>query len=769
MATQLRGEWVVGLNPDDRMPNDWLRMVARVFASFRKAPLKDSIVVYIDGLNISLVSHINFVARIKIEPGQAFVDDQFIGFIEDSYFEFDTSTLVEGAKYCLVLHYRWLNQFPPPEPSFELHMEQNVNREEMLCLGYITCTRDPNTGICSLQIIDEKEPWYKEWIGEAVGNPEIDNESQLPYIVAIKSGNTPEEGGSEFPDDPAHPEKEVGSIDIGWAIDFHHTVGNNVNYNTRLHTDGQTDGVLYVNGRRVISEINPSSSTPDDPMDATDKYIRMGNNIIVFDELDGLYPLDNQGSDSGKATLTLAASRKNTAPLQVEGFGAGSVYFDLDTMSTSISNRNDFYDPTSIINELTLTEVADVVTINGNPIWHEGNMISTGQNVMFVGYFNGYPTERPNGDPLEDGDTYYDTGIHAYFYYQVDNWVQVGRSDSMKQYEFEGIEGQQTITCEYNPEFIWVGVSGVQLSKKDYIATDGQTIYFNTPLRAGETVTVFTVLSGEAFGIRLAQLSDVQLINLEEGETVVWDTVLRKWKNKKVSVNLLDDIGNVDTSNRADGHVLQWNSASNMWLAQSVQDIQLSGLRDVSITNPAPGETLVNDGQFWVNQNIMPAGAIITWASPIPPTGFLECDGSTISRTAYAELFNNIGETFGGGDGSTTFRIPDLRGLFVRGWSNGATVDNGRLFGTLQGDAIRNITGEIGYEPDSNYNALFVQDNVPSTGAFNTVEGEYTSQVANGTYTSPVTGKLEFDASRTVPTADENRPINMALMYCIKY
>lgn len=65
-----------------------------------------------------------------------------------------------------------------------------------------------------------------------------------------------------------------------------------------------------------------------------------------------------------------------------------------------------------------------------------------------------------------------------------------------------------------------------------------------------------------------------------------------------------------------------------------------------------------------------PAGSIFWYAAQTPPSGFLVCDGSTISRTDYVELFSAIGTTFGGGNGSTTFSLPDLRALFIRGSGN---------------------------------------------------------------------------------------------------
>lgn len=79
-----------------------------------------------------------------------------------------------------------------------------------------------------------------------------------------------------------------------------------------------------------------------------------------------------------------------------------------------------------------------------------------------------------------------------------------------------------------------------------------------------------------------------------------------------------------------------------------------------------------------------------------PPSGFLWCDGSVISRTTYADLFAVVGTTFGIGDGSTTFAIPDLRGRTPVGLDN----MNGTV-GTGGGDAARVTTGGSGVDGDT--------------------------------------------------------------------
>ena len=68
-----------------------------------------------------------------------------------------------------------------------------------------------------------------------------------------------------------------------------------------------------------------------------------------------------------------------------------------------------------------------------------------------------------------------------------------------------------------------------------------------------------------------------------------------------------------------------------------------------------------------IANRICPTGSIIMYGAATAPTGWLLCDGSAVSRTTYADLFAIIGTTFGVGNGSTTFNLPDLRDRFVVG------------------------------------------------------------------------------------------------------
>lgn len=155
----------------------------------------------------------------------------------------------------------------------------------------------------------------------------------------------------------------------------------------------------------------------------------------------------------------------------------------------------------------------------------------------------------------------------------------------------------------------------------------------------------------------------------------------------------------------------------------------------------------------------VPPGTVIYTASTNAPTGYLKCNGASISKTAYAELFNVIGSTFG--STSSNFTLPDLRGRFVRSWSDGSTVDSGRTFGSIQLDAIQRIIGNIG-----EFNT-FAAIKGTSTGPF--ARTNTTVQTGIGSGNGDMYTKVDYDNNRVARTANETRPVNISLLACIKY
>lgn len=141
---------------------------------------------------------------------------------------------------------------------------------------------------------------------------------------------------------------------------------------------------------------------------------------------------------------------------------------------------------------------------------------------------------------------------------------------------------------------------------------------------------------------------------------------------------------------------------------------------------------------------MFPPGMIAFFAADSPPPHFLECNGAAISRTAYAALFAVIGETFGAGNGSTTFNLPDLRGEFVRGWDNSRGVDSGRVFGSAQAGTQMSSSASNG--GGTLQRAANIED------VSETTESRVSANAASGTY-----------STFTI------RPRNVALLPCIKY
>jgi len=101
----------------------------------------------------------------------------------------------------------------------------------------------------------------------------------------------------------------------------------------------------------------------------------------------------------------------------------------------------------------------------------------------------------------------------------------------------------------------------------------------------------------------------------------------------------------------------------------------------------------------WVTEtDLCPVGSIVMYGAASAPTNWLLCDGAAVSRTTYADLFTAIGTTYGAGDGSATFEVPDMQSRFPVGYdggssyalaaTGGATTDTPTLSGTNTGTTL---------------------------------------------------------------------------------
>ena len=122
-----------------------------------------------------------------------------------------------------------------------------------------------------------------------------------------------------------------------------------------------------------------------------------------------------------------------------------------------------------------------------------------------------------------------------------------------------------------------------------------------------------------------------------------------------------------------------------------------------SITIADTDGVVVNDGGTMKSvpasdfkEYIMPTGAVLPYAGSSAPTGFLLCYGQAISRSTYADLFSAISTTYGTGDGSATFNVPDLRGRVAAGQDDMGGSSANRLTdqtGGLNGDTLGDTGG----------------------------------------------------------------------------
>ena len=178
--------------------------------------------------------------------------------------------------------------------------------------------------------------------------------------------------------------------------------------------------------------------------------------------------------------------------------------------------------------------------------------------------------------------------------------------------------------------------------------------------------------------------------------------------------------------------------------ASDLPDALLQAQNLADVPDKALGRTNLGVMSAIETKQRTPAGAVLDFAMATAPTGWLKCNGAEISRSAYADLFSAIGTAWGAGNGATTFKLPDLRGEFRRGWDEGRGIDVGRAFASAQGDAvgshrhaITNVATAQGIEP---WNGGSGQDwNINSPG-----------------FTGYSTGT-------------ETRPRNVAMLACIKY
>ena len=214
------------------------------------------------------------------------------------------------------------------------------------------------------------------------------------------------------------------------------------------------------------------------------------------------------------------------------------------------------------------------------------------------------------------------------------------------------------------------------------------------------------------------------------------------------------------------------------------------GIKNGRANSSRAGLSVVNyrGAMIGGGESLAHVGTIIPFAGSTPPKGWLICDGTSnvIYRSLYSELFSAIGTTWGAGDGSTTFNIPDLRGAFLRGTGTNGThsIYVGPSVGSKSIDIFKNHDhshghGTTGSETASHNHEQQVTAN-PGYGS-GTIRADFTS---NGTASGSITAQcdsfgLNDNHTHTIDSASpyqssgnaetETSPFNFGVNYIIKY
>ena len=184
-----------------------------------------------------------------------------------------------------------------------------------------------------------------------------------------------------------------------------------------------------------------------------------------------------------------------------------------------------------------------------------------------------------------------------------------------------------------------------------------------------------------------------------------------------------------------------------------------------SITIADTDGVVVNDGGTMKSvpasdfkEYIMPTGAVLPYAGSSAPTGFLLCYGQAISRSTYADLFSAISTTYGTGDGSSTFNVPDLRGRVVAGQDDMGGSSANRLTdqtGGLNGDTLGDTGGSETHtlttaQMPAHTHTVTAHENPGGTGDSNGSEGGDSSYDRSSTTSSTGGGGAHNNVQPTI-------------------
>lgn len=211
------------------------------------------------------------------------------------------------------------------------------------------------------------------------------------------------------------------------------------------------------------------------------------------------------------------------------------------------------------------------------------------------------------------------------------------------------------------------------------------------------------------------------------------------------------------------------DNGANTWTLRAPAALAANVAMTLPPADGTYGQVLQTNGAGALGfANVGPVGSIVAWPTATPPTGWLECDGSAISRTSFATLFAVISDDYGAGDGSTTFNIPDYRGEFLRGMDPGNARDPDSASRTDRGD------GTTGANVGTKQGHQFLLHGHPArySGASSTPDGSGGIALDNGSNSDQpaFTGTLGTTLGQQISGSggNETRPRNVNVKWIIR-
>ena len=279
----------------------------------------------------------------------------------------------------------------------------------------------------------------------------------------------------------------------------------------------------------------------------------------------------------------------------------------------------------------------------------------------------------------------------------------------------------------------------------DHGSSHGFALWFTDQMRSrlGRMIPMSEIVDTEKFGDNIYGLPNDKFREYK-------DFLMQVWSDGAVSGAAIDR----NNTSQASGHLMVVSRPKNMTMYYCIY----AGNNQVSKPSiDASYNTPEETPRLSLNAS-NPIGSVTMYAgNTLAPEGWMFCHGQVLSRKKYAKLFAVLGTTYGS-TAADNFKLPDYRNQFLRGTSEQRAIN------TRETDAIRNITGEVALVRRAARASQTDDQSDPMSALY--FGPRWTPYVGRGGY-DDWGNIVKFDASRSVPTADEVRPVNVSVHYII--